>query len=56
VARKWYDKAVEWTEKNQPGNPELRRFGTEAAALLKIAGNESTTTQKSNEVELNRTE
>ena len=42
-ARKWYDKAVEWTEKNQPRNAELRRFRTEAAELLKIAGTQPAT-------------
>jgi len=26
AARKWYDKAVQWMEKNQPKNPELVRF------------------------------
>jgi uncharacterized protein HemY len=35
-ARKWYDKAVEWTDKNQPDNEELRRFRAEAAELLGI--------------------
>lgn len=35
-ARKWYDQAVEWQEKNQPKNAELRRFQREAAALLMI--------------------
>jgi tetratricopeptide (TPR) repeat protein len=29
-ARKWYDQAVEWMEKNQPKNEELRRFRAEA--------------------------
>ena len=33
-ARTWYDKAVEWMEKNQPKNDELRRFRAEAAKLL----------------------
>jgi tetratricopeptide (TPR) repeat protein len=33
-ARKWYDKAVEWMEKNQPQNEELRRFRAEAAGVL----------------------
>lgn len=35
-ARKWYDQAVQWMEKNQPQNEELRRFRTEAAELLGI--------------------
>jgi Flp pilus assembly protein TadD len=33
-ARKWYEKAVEWMEKNNPNNPELERFRAEAAELL----------------------
>ena len=35
-ARKWYDKGVEWMDKNQPKNEELRRFRAEAAELLGI--------------------
>jgi len=35
-ARKWYDQAVGWMEKNQPQDEELRRFRGEAAELLKI--------------------
>ena len=30
-ARTWYDRAVEWMDKNQPENEELRRFRAEAA-------------------------
>jgi tetratricopeptide (TPR) repeat protein len=33
-ARKWYDQAVAWMEKNQPENEELRRFRAEAAELI----------------------
>ncbi len=33
-ARQWYDKAVEWMEKNRPDDEELLRFRTEAADLL----------------------
>ena len=33
----WYDKAVEWTEKNKPDDEELLRFRAEAAELLEIA-------------------
>jgi hypothetical protein len=33
-ARKWYDQAVTWMDKNQPTDEELRRFRAEAAALL----------------------
>jgi tetratricopeptide (TPR) repeat protein len=35
-ARKWYDQAVQWTQKNQPQDEELRRFRAEAAELLGI--------------------
>jgi tetratricopeptide (TPR) repeat protein len=35
-ARTWYDKAVEWMDKNQPKNEELLRFRAEAAELLGI--------------------
>jgi tetratricopeptide (TPR) repeat protein len=35
-ARSWYDKAVPWMEKNQPGDEELLRFRAEAAALLGV--------------------
>jgi hypothetical protein len=35
-ARKWFDKAVERMEKNQPGNEQLRRFRAEAAELLGV--------------------
>jgi hypothetical protein len=35
-ARRWYDKAVQWMEKNQPRNPELLRFRAEAARLLAV--------------------
>jgi tetratricopeptide (TPR) repeat protein len=33
-ARKWYDKAVDWMEKNQPNDEELSRFRAEARELL----------------------
>jgi WD40 repeat protein len=35
-ARAWYDKAVQWMDKNKPEDEELRRFRAEAAALLSI--------------------
>jgi WD40 repeat protein/Tfp pilus assembly protein PilF len=34
-AREWYDRAVEWMDKNQPTNEELRRFRVEAEELMK---------------------
>jgi Flp pilus assembly protein TadD len=33
-ARKWYDQAVEWMEKNNPEDDELRRFRAAAEELL----------------------
>jgi hypothetical protein len=33
-AHQWYDQAVQWMDKNQPNNGELRRFRAEAAGLL----------------------
>jgi serine/threonine protein kinase len=35
-ARKRYDQAVQWMEKNNPNDQELRRFRAEAAELLQI--------------------
>ncbi len=34
VARKWYDQAAAWMDRNQPEHQDLRRFRAEAAALL----------------------
>ncbi|MEX2288685.1 MAG: tetratricopeptide repeat protein, partial [Planctomycetaceae bacterium] len=42
-ARKWYDQAVAWMEKNQPHDEQLRRFRTEAEELLKITEEKPTT-------------
>ena len=41
-ARKWYDKAVEWMDKNQPQNEELLRFRAEAEELLGLKAEETT--------------
>jgi tetratricopeptide (TPR) repeat protein len=35
-AGQWYDKAVQWMEKNQPQDEELQRFRAEAAELLGV--------------------
>jgi tetratricopeptide (TPR) repeat protein len=35
-AREWYDKAVDWMDKNKPQDEELKRFRAEAAALLGV--------------------
>jgi hypothetical protein len=35
-ARKCYNQGVQWMEKNQPENEELRRFRAEAAELLGV--------------------
>jgi hypothetical protein len=37
-ARKWFEKAVEWTREKAPRNDDLRRFWTEAAQLLDQPG------------------
>jgi tetratricopeptide (TPR) repeat protein len=34
-ARAWYDKAVEWMDKNRPTNEELLRFRADAEELMK---------------------
>jgi tetratricopeptide (TPR) repeat protein len=36
-ARKWFDKAVEWTDKNQSKDEVLIGFRTEAAELLGVS-------------------
>jgi tetratricopeptide (TPR) repeat protein len=36
TARKWFDQAVPWMDKNAPHNEELRRFRAEAAELLGV--------------------
>jgi serine/threonine protein kinase/tetratricopeptide (TPR) repeat protein len=43
-ARKWYDKAVQWMEKNKPQDKELIRYRAEAAELMKEK--ETSTTRK----------
>jgi serine/threonine protein kinase len=35
-ARKWYERAMRWMEKNRPKGPELDRFRHEAAELLGV--------------------
>jgi tetratricopeptide (TPR) repeat protein len=35
-AGQWYDKAVQWMDRNRPQDEELKRFRAEAAALLGI--------------------
>jgi Flp pilus assembly protein TadD len=35
-ARQWCEKAVEWMDKNDPKNEELRRFRTESEELLRL--------------------
>jgi serine/threonine protein kinase/tetratricopeptide (TPR) repeat protein len=35
-ARELYDRALQWMDKNQPGDDELRRFRAEAAELLRL--------------------
>jgi hypothetical protein len=35
-ARKWYDKAVAWMEKNRPQDKEFLQFRDEAVKLLQL--------------------
>jgi serine/threonine protein kinase/tetratricopeptide (TPR) repeat protein len=35
-ARRWYQQAVDWMQKHQPADAELRRFRAEAAELLEV--------------------
>lgn len=37
LAREWFTKSVEWTDKNQPNDPDLRRFRAEAEAVVSSA-------------------
>ena len=37
-ARTWFERAVQWMEKNQPRHPELIRFRAEATALMTPSG------------------
>jgi serine/threonine-protein kinase len=37
AAREWYDKAVDWMEKNDPAHEELLRFRAEAVGVLGIS-------------------
>src|SRR5262249_51938396 len=41
TARKWYDQAVQWMEKNPLPNGAVRRFRSEAEELLEIKKKES---------------
>jgi len=36
LARRWFDKAAEWMDKNQSDDEKLRRYRTEAAKLLQV--------------------
>ena len=36
AAREWYEKSVEWMDKNASANEELTRFRAEAAELLGV--------------------
>lgn len=38
-AHAWYNRAVQWMDKNEPTNDELRRFRSEAAELLGLPAN-----------------
>ena len=38
-ARKWFDQAVEWIDKNKPQDDDIKRFRAEAAELLGVKEN-----------------
>jgi serine/threonine protein kinase/Flp pilus assembly protein TadD len=44
-AKKWYDQAVQWMEKNNPQDEELKRFRAEAGQLLGIEKSKELTTK-----------
>jgi WD40 repeat protein/tetratricopeptide (TPR) repeat protein/tRNA A-37 threonylcarbamoyl transferase component Bud32 len=46
-ARRWYDRAVGWMEKNQSADEELRRFRGQAAAVLGVRDKPGSTPSKS---------
>ena len=46
LARRWYDKAVEWMDKNRPDDEDLRRYRAEAAEVLGISEEASTGKEK----------
>ena len=41
LARKWYNQAIVWMDKNQSKHEELRRFRAEAAELLEVKGDKN---------------
>ena len=45
-ARQWYDKAVQWMERNKSQDEEMRRFRAEAAALLGVTDHPKSTGEK----------
>ncbi len=38
--RQWYDQAIGWMDKNNPGDLEMRRFRAEAETLMGIHGDQ----------------
>ncbi len=38
IARRWYDRAAQWMDKNHAANAKLRRFRAEAAQVLGVDG------------------
>jgi hypothetical protein len=45
-ARTWFDKAVEWMDKNKSQDDELREFRDEAASLLGLTEHPKSTERK----------
>ena len=41
LARQWYDRAIQWMDKNQSQDAELRRFRAEAGKLLGLPEEEA---------------
>lgn len=55
-AREWYDKAVEWMEKNKPNDEELLRFRAEAEELLGLTETLPEEEEKADETTPNKSE
>jgi hypothetical protein len=55
-ARRWFDKAVEWTHANRPNHEELRRFRAEAAELLGVTDQSKSPQQEKTEEKDHTTE
>jgi hypothetical protein len=52
-ARRWYDRAVEWMDKNYPTSEVFTRFRAEAAELLGVEKNEGLGNENTRQPEVN---